>query len=189
MSIFKRQQGQSLLETIFAIAILLVVVIAVLSLSIGNIFGQKANEQQVIANNLAREAIELVRNSRDSNWLSGENWDKGFDQSGAGIIGILSLTGIDYSGSLPEQLYFEPFFGMYFHTDPGAGAVISPYSRRVEVRFICLPTIGEEIIRDLGEPCLIGELKIGSKISSVVIWNERGDDKQVILEDLIYDWK
>lgn len=184
----KKQKGQSLLETIFAIAILLVVVIAVLGLSIGNIFGQKANEQQVIANNLARESIEMIRSFRDSNWLSGDSWDKNFEQSGTGIVGVLSSS-VDYSGSVPEQLYFDTFFGMYFHSANPGSSITSPYSRRVEIEFICLPSFGEEIIRSLGEPCLIGETKIGAKISSIVTWNERGENRQVSLEDLIYDWK
>ena len=50
--------GQSLLETVFAITILLIVVSAVLGLTAATQTGQHESETQVIANNLAREGIE-----------------------------------------------------------------------------------------------------------------------------------
>ena len=85
MKDFKNNLGQSLLETVFAIGILLIVVAAIMALTTANLIGQRESETQIIANNLAREGIEVVRNIRDSNWLAGEDWDKDLVGDGTAI--------------------------------------------------------------------------------------------------------
>ena len=104
------QLGQGLLEMVFAIGILLIVVAAILALTTSNIVGQKESEFQIVANNLAREGIEVVRNIRDSNWLGGQAWDQGL----VGNIAIAEFNPANNSWQLDfdyspgdELLYFS----------------------------------------------------------------------------------
>lgn len=179
------KQGQSLVETVFAIGIMLIVVSAILALVISNIVGQKESEFQITANNLAREGIEVVRNIRDSNWLAGEDWDLGLSGGSSAIVDYDSRQlNFDYSD---DSLYLSE--GVYSHRVSGRN---SGFHRRLELETICLCvdsnecSLGQETIRF---NCGAGEQKIGIKIASIVEWAERGRSRKVTLEDLHYDWR
>jgi type II secretory pathway pseudopilin PulG len=67
------QSGQSLIETIVAIFILVTALVAGLSLALYAVSSSANNKNQIVASNLAREGIEVVRMMRDSNWLMAED--------------------------------------------------------------------------------------------------------------------
>ena len=68
-SLFKNRRGETLTETIVALAVL-AIGITVASSSILNSIRNMANaKNRVIAVNIAREGIEAMHNIRDTNWL------------------------------------------------------------------------------------------------------------------------
>lgn len=70
-----KQQGQTLIETVVAIFILVMGIVAAVGLAI---FAQSSSSnitKQIIATGLAREGIEAIKNIRDTNWLSQVNID------------------------------------------------------------------------------------------------------------------
>ena len=75
----KYQSGQSLIETIAAIFILTTALTGGLGLTIYAFSVSSLSQNEVIAANLAREGVEVVRMMRDSNWLAsdvkGGPWD------------------------------------------------------------------------------------------------------------------
>jgi len=73
-SIFN-SKGQTLTETIVAIGILTTGIIGGLSLAIFSLGASDVAIKQVVATNLAREGVEIVRNFRDTNWLTGNLTD------------------------------------------------------------------------------------------------------------------
>lgn len=90
---FRRNSGFTLVEVIVAITIITVGVLS--TVSVANVSSQASatNEQRVAALNLAREGIELVRNTRDSNWQAYAYALQQYKQSGtintlAGIPGV-----------------------------------------------------------------------------------------------------
>ena len=175
--------GQSLLEMVFAIGILLIVVAAILALATANVVGQKESEFQVIANNLAREGIEAVRNIRDSNWLAGEQWDQGLapgNQAVAEFISADNLWRLEFSCD-NKLLYLDS--GIYSHQ---ANGNLSVYSRCLTLKDICQAADGSEAIKD---SCSSGEQKVGLKVIATIEWSERGRNRVVTLEDLLYQWK
>jgi len=95
-SFFRRaSKGQTLIETIVAIGLLTTGVVGGLSLAIYTLGASDVTIKQIIATNLAREGIEVIRQRRDTNWLTGTladcsaimgagqqcylNWDSGID--------------------------------------------------------------------------------------------------------------
>ncbi len=62
-------RGQGLLETIVALGVILAGTIGTISLLIATMNAGRASVNTEIATNLAREAVEVARNIRDSNWL------------------------------------------------------------------------------------------------------------------------
>lgn len=200
MKILPNNWGQSLLETVFAIGILLIVVVAILALTISNIVGQKESEFQITANNLAREGIEVVRNIRDSNWLKGERWDDGLIDDGTAIPvfeyegGWINQWSLDFNPDDPTTVYI--FGGVYNQQSAGQSTVgsLTVYNRLLKFYNICRYTKGgnegREEIKNLGQDCQSGnQEKVGLKIESLVIWTERERQRQVKLEDLLYAWK
>ena len=73
------QTGQSLIETIVAIFVLTTALTTGLGLAIYSFTTTSLSQNEIIASNLAREGVEVVRAMRDSNWLAGDvkggNWD------------------------------------------------------------------------------------------------------------------
>ena len=61
--------GFTLLEGIIALTVIIVGLVAGITLAVVNIGSAQNNERRIVAANLAREGIEAMRNSRDSNWL------------------------------------------------------------------------------------------------------------------------
>ncbi len=61
--------GFTILELLLALSVLSVGIMAAFTLSISNLQTAKNNYQRILAVNLAREGIEIVRNIRDTNWL------------------------------------------------------------------------------------------------------------------------
>lgn len=70
---YKSQSGQSLLETIVAIFILVTALVSGLGLALYAVANSSNAKSQLVASNLARQGIEAVRMVRDSNWLAAED--------------------------------------------------------------------------------------------------------------------
>jgi type II secretory pathway pseudopilin PulG len=69
----------TLIETITAIFILTTGILALSSLISYFISASSISSQRLVAAYLAQEGIEIVRNLRDTNLLSGRNWDYGLN--------------------------------------------------------------------------------------------------------------
>ncbi len=65
------QDGQTLIETMVAIFIMVMGITAALSLALFAYSSSSAVTKNIIATGLAREGIEAVKNMRDTNWLQG----------------------------------------------------------------------------------------------------------------------
>ncbi len=97
-------RGFTLLEGIIAITVISVGLTAALSLALSNLASSTGNEKRIVAANLAREGIELVRNQRDSNWLkmdlnkatdSGTNYSWDTFESPAGPVGAFFVPKLE----------------------------------------------------------------------------------------------
>jgi hypothetical protein len=66
------ESGQTLIETIAAIFVLTMAIVAALSLAINVLSTTTLNQNQIVATNLAREGVEMIRMIRDTNWLAAE---------------------------------------------------------------------------------------------------------------------
>ncbi|MFA5106787.1 MAG: prepilin-type N-terminal cleavage/methylation domain-containing protein [Patescibacteria group bacterium] len=94
----KNQAGVTLLEVVVAIFVITVGLISALALIISSITGARTSKYQLAAGNLARQAIEVVRVQRDSNWLEIESgsldpglWDQNLSGNGMIYTGIINF--------------------------------------------------------------------------------------------------
>ncbi len=63
------QRGQTLIETMVAVFILVMGITAALGLAVFSLNASSEINKQIIAIGLAREGVEAVKNMRDTNWL------------------------------------------------------------------------------------------------------------------------
>ena len=70
-------KGFTLVEVFVAITVLFVGVVGSFGVLPAMIKNQAMNSDVFLASQLANEGMELVRNLRDTNWLSGNAWDNG----------------------------------------------------------------------------------------------------------------
>lgn len=69
------RRGQGLVELLIAVAVLMVSAVATVTLIFATLSLAEASKSQVLAVNLAREGIEVVRTLRDGNWLMIDSGD------------------------------------------------------------------------------------------------------------------
>ncbi len=171
---YQNQKGQSLIEAIVAISVIIIGLLTALTLASFSLSAQGESGAQIIATSLAREGVEVVRNIRDSNWLAidaGElpasGWWEGVDEgywraelkTGNRTWQLVSGGGEDF-----YRLTLDPS-SRYLHWLTGEGTIF--------YRKIYIDRIGSNQI----------------KVQSIVDWVERGRSHNVTLEDRLYNWE
>jgi len=147
----QRESGQTLIETLVAIFVLVTGLISAVSLAVASFNSTDNTNKQITATALAREAIEGVRNIRDQNWLNDtlvtcsdlgssqkcyQNWE-GLDGATALRAGTYS---VDYNTSNSKWtlspssssyvLNYNSSSGLYSNQ---AGGAPSLFSRKVTI--------------------------------------------------------
>ncbi|MCK4800193.1 type II secretion system protein [Candidatus Parcubacteria bacterium] len=88
-----KESGFSLMEIIFAIGIITVGLVSILSLFIYNIKAGVNNKNKLVAIYLANESIEIVRQERDNNWFINNDWMFEIDE-GNRVTGLVDENDI-----------------------------------------------------------------------------------------------
>jgi Tfp pilus assembly protein PilV len=202
MNIFsKKRKGQSLLETIVAITVLIVGVVSLVSMISAMVVARTTAEYETVATNLAREGIEVVRNVRDTNWLNNVSFDTGlFAQTRY----CLSFEPSNSDGNHPNgwrlgtatldttltivKYTAGPYAGFYTQVCTGETAhwtvASTMYTRTVTVQDIC----SDGSVKAAGTSCAAGT-SVGALITSLVNWSERNRPHSINLVERIYDWR
>lgn len=202
-------QGQSMMEGIVAIAILMSAAIAISALAISSIRGGSFSRNEMLATQLAKESIEVARAFRDANALYNQAhptnrraWDAGL---GIGEFSILEfrrnsyeqpelreplwkLTAVANGGGCVNtgrcRLFWNPRHGLYTHE--ATDGIATSFYRFVQINEIC---DGHQVLAG-GETCEnLGKKKIGRQLISEVRWTEQKNSRQLRLEEHLYDWK
>lgn len=156
--------GFSLIEIITVLFVVSIGLLGVMSLIIQNIESQSFNRKNVVAYQLAQEGLELVRRTRDTNWLAGNDWDEGLAE-GSYYMDYRDATPTTTPDGKPQKLYLTTN-GYYIHNS-------SNYSDSGFSRMISISRITDY------------ELSVKAQVD----WNDRGHDFSYTLETLLYDWR
>ncbi len=170
------QQAQGLLETITAFGIIIIGVVAVLGLIIAVTSFRIRMKEKIIAVNLAREGIELIRIIRDNNQLGPEeNWPFGL-KDGIWIVEYNTIelkedknkadnSAIDRCENC--QLYIDDA-EKYLHASASSTLKKTIFKRLIEIKESGL----EE-----------------KTIISKVFWTIKGRPQLIILETILTGWR
>lgn len=166
----KNNKGFTMAETLVAVFVILVAVLAVYSITQETISKIQQSSLRLTAVYLAQEGIEIVRNIRDANWLSGADWDNGLSACDG-----VNFYQADYNdgslgicGSSRDFLNIEPAgvgIGGFAYI---AGASSTPFIREIRIT----PVGSDELI-----------------VSVKVFWKYRNDIKgPVTVSEHLYKW-
>ncbi len=180
-----KKSGFTLIEILIAVAILAVTLTAMANLVVVSMRANQANMNTLQGYYLASEGLEAMRNIRDSNWLQNYGWNMGSDVWGSDFvcsmdgqeIYLLVDKGVetwelsvisDYA--VGAQMYEEEEIAGYVRFTHDSSEEESSFNRYVKVYY-------ENCDDDIAE------------VSSVVFWNERGTDREVVLTTYLTDWQ
>jgi hypothetical protein len=202
--------GLSLIEVLVAASIFIIGLMAMLSASVALLSATRFSKNYLIATGLAREAVEIVKNKRDENYLLGNNFNNSlkdinfaiieFDDQNPNFDGRFKIVEItdnidDCVTNKTCQLKFFPSKNLY-----GSGTVqgdngepVSFYRLLTFENILCQTgTVPEAwIYTTTGDPntfvCTQGEI-IGLQATATVKWY----DKQLQFLEItnkFYDWR
>ena len=198
------QKGQSIVEAIIAIAVIVLALLGFLSQATSNFVIQRISENNLVASNLAQEAIEVARNTRDSNWLKGcfdpdeqqecFYWNSGLSNNQDYSARLLFDSdipewGLDFDpddfADCGEDCLIKIADGVY-QMDDGED---TKFSRMLFLYPVCENDneCGGDGICEDGQKCA-GE-QIGIKVMAEVRWNEPSGEKSFVITDYLYNWR
>ena len=171
--------GFTLLETLVAVTILVTGILTPLNLASQAIRYASFSQHQIIASYLAQEGIELVRNTRDNNFLQGINWSNGNNLNNCGNANgcyiyvdptnpsINSIT--QCGGGCPPIKYDST--NQYYTYKTGIG-INTPFTRKITVLNAGGSTGSDEVT-----------------VRVTVSWLERFAQESFTVQENIFNWR
>lgn len=152
------------MEVLVSVFLISVGLLGVLTLINYTLVSASVSSSRLVAANLAQEAIEIVRNFRDSNY--GENaWDDWY----AGIVAGDYLVQYDDVALRPffdTQLLYNPSTGLFGY-DAGSGTP-NEFKRKITLE-------------------KVSEVEL--KVTAQVTWVEKGGMRTLTVEDHLWNWR
>lgn len=201
------EKGFTLTEVMIAIMILTVAIVSATSLLTGLINSNKNNVKTLQAYYLAQEGIEAVRNIRDTNWLYNKNWLEGDEGKPWGEkLAIDSADGAGYVVELVDPENLGSGAGNVAVDSLAALNAYAPWSVKKTSGFVgdlinisdngfMSSAVNSErtgfsrVIRVLPYDCGEDDCSDFALIESTVSWDEPGSDGNVVLEEILTNWK
>lgn len=192
-------RGQGMLEMIIALGIIVSGLTSALALTTGSLNASNESQTRVVATGLAREAVEIARQLRDSAWRAGQPWnaDLGSGSDRTGYFWLHPVKGWRFDGVLnaidedAAAVYEDPD-GFYRQSSSGAPAGARPtaYRRLVRLWPICMVEGDTATIAAVeAAACPGGQIEVGTDVRVEVTWAVSGRGHRLEIEQHLYDWR
>jgi Tfp pilus assembly protein PilV len=200
-TIKKAPRGQSFIEAMVAITVLVTAVSSALALVQSSITATRVGGAQIVAANLAREGLEVVRSLRDTNWLQSQSFQVGLvDGGGAKAArpllnlesGVWSLSFASTALTSANAAVYLTTSGVFTQADAQpTGSTVTPYARVLTIDHLCRDTsTGVERVVGGAATCLVSEQLSGLAVTSSVRYRSLGGSYRTLtIEERLYDWR
>lgn len=205
---YKLRSAQTLLEVLIAIAIIAIGLMAVIGFAVANSVLSEQAAEGTVATNLAREALEVVKQKRDSNWLQGSltNFYDGLLLANGVTTAYpyldttsvtqakWNLVFVSYSLSSDQaKIYLvNDVNTKRFVQSASTGGSATNYRRILTIQALCQASgqHGQNFAYTLaGTTCDAGSSIIGLQTTAVVSWHRPTGDKQVSMQTRLFNWR
>ncbi len=162
--------GFTFVETLVAIAILLIAIVAPLSLVYQSLAASRVARNQVTAIYLAQEAIEFIRATRDDNALSGSAWLSGLSDC-ATVDGCTIDVPANVIKSCSGQCALLKYNGETFlyGYESSPDWIDTVFRRTITIEDV--------------------QAGLETKITASVVWYEGANPRTVTLGENIFNWQ
>jgi len=193
------------MEVLVALTIVAIGLSAAAALVFSNLALVEQDTDRVVATNLAREGIEIVKQLRDSNWLAGNNFDTGLlNQASPSDItatpvwdGVIDRPSLDFTANAitdaEGQVVLSAAAGAvegFMANKSNISAITgsnTPFRRLLSLSSICVDAGNTHAI--VTGPCPAGQYKAGIRVESRIQWTRRARILTTMMYDDLYDWK
>lgn len=164
---FKKYNGQILIESIVSISIATIGLLGILTLLSRSIYFNRNVTNNLVATYLAAEGIEIIKNIEDTNYANSRRWNLSLDD-GSYEVQYNTIIPNSIAGLLSSNpLNFDSSNGVGIYTYTPSQPATTFY------RTIQITNISNEEIQ----------------VNSIVKWTDKGEVKEVNLEDHFFDWR
>jgi len=158
---FQEGRGQLLIEAMIGISMVVVGLLGIFGLVSRSISLNRVVSDQFIANYLAAEGIEIVKNLIDANIIQNKPWNEGFFNGSFEA----DYTSLSLTQNQDRFLSFDAANNLYSYQSGSP----TPFKRVISIQ-------------------LIGSEEI--KVNSIITWKTRGAGEFTInLEDHFFNWR
>ena len=165
--------GFTIIEVLAVIFVISFGLLGVVSLINQNVRAGYINHNTIIASQLCQESLELARNIRDNNWLSGDDWKNG---SAASNDIVQDRTyAIDYQGILDVADIDDPLAKLYIDSNGFYRHFVAPGSATATI-FSRVINVKEENSDNLTLECLVQ-------------WPTGENKNKFTSQTVLYDWR
>jgi len=169
-NIFEKEKGFTLLEMLISIMVITIGVLGIYSAVLKYTKATQVARENLTAAYLGQEGIEIIKNIRDSNWVSDATWNTGLTACGSGCEidyekkgGNGVTDGLTAWSSPGNFLYIDATTGLYKYEHTSSD-IKTPWTRKITI--------------DAGTADIL-------KITVLIAWSS---NSMTIKED-IYNWK
>jgi hypothetical protein len=190
-----------MVEAMVAITVIITAISSSLALIQSSITATGIGGMQVVAANLAREGLEVVRAARDTNWLASRSFQVGLVDAGGNKTarpvldvqnGAWEISFAPTALDADNARVYVTGEGVYRQADAqpsDAGA--SPYARTLTLLHVCRDDLtGAERVVGGNVTCGGAETLVGLAVYSTVRWRGvAGNFQSLTAEERLYDWR
>lgn len=175
----RNKKGFSLIEVIIGISIITLIITAAAEVTQTSIKMGSITAHELIAHHLAEEGLEVVRNTRDTNWMRNEGWKKGLDDGVTYLI-IDNDQPRDFNGQMTE-----PPWKLIKKDGPEMPPDLANQMYRREITISYAPlTVNASTPADP-----TAEQTEVMNVTSTVLYTDRNKEKNMTLKTQLTDWK
>lgn len=153
----------SIIGVVIAMQILVIGILAIISLASSAMMLAKTESNKIIAMGLAQEGMEIVRNIRDGNFLTGANWKASLDD------------GASYEVRYDVPALYSLASSVIKYDDTNFYSTISLNDTRFS-RIIDMASGNDDGGEFINPKCTVS-------------WSDSGKNYSVVLESKLYDWQ
>ncbi len=207
------KEGFTLVEILISVAILAVTLTAMANLVIVTMRANQSNMNTLQGYYLAQQGIEAMRNLRDSNWMQNYGWNQGDDLWGTDFACSMDdetlyflvdentdvqVSNLDVMTDVIGERSLGLFESSSVTNPPWELTLISEDSvDEVADLYIVAESAGYDVLTHDGDKesgfsryikVYYEECDDVAEVSSIVTWNERGNDREIVLTTYLTNW-